>query len=227
MSHPLLDATIPTERRLYGVYTGTVVDNSDPARLGRVRATLPWLPGDYTTGWARVATPMSGAGFGVFMLPEPGDEVLLAFEHGDPARPIVIAGLWGHDRRPPEDNADRKNNRRVIRSRSGHQIVLDDTAGDEKVVVSAQGGKASLTLEAGTGDVVLSIGGQQLRLSGAAGTVTLQSEATLKVDLQGLEATLRQSGKVEAAQLELAALSGIAVTCLEGVNINAGALVVK
>ena len=39
---------------------------------------------------------------GVFVLPEVGDEVLVAFENGDLAHPIVVGSLWHDADRPPE-----------------------------------------------------------------------------------------------------------------------------
>lgn len=41
---------------------------------------------------------------GLFVLPEIGDEVLIAFEHGDLSRPFVVGSLWDSDERPPEES---------------------------------------------------------------------------------------------------------------------------
>jgi Type VI secretion system/phage-baseplate injector OB domain len=40
---------------------------------------------------------------GMYLLPEVGDEVLVAFEHGDIAHPIVVESLWDETERPPEE----------------------------------------------------------------------------------------------------------------------------
>src|SRR3712207_8369590 len=67
----------------------------------------------------------------LFRSPEVDDEVLVAFEHGDPRYPYVLGALWNGRDKPPEANADGGNNKRLIKSRSGLTILLDDT-GDRK-----------------------------------------------------------------------------------------------
>ena len=88
-------------QRENGIVIGVVADLDDPERLGRVRVKLPHL-NDEVSDWSRQATPMGGRDRGLFFRPEVGDEVLVAFEHGDPDRPVVIGSVWNADRRPPE-----------------------------------------------------------------------------------------------------------------------------
>jgi uncharacterized protein involved in type VI secretion and phage assembly len=107
-----------------GVSVAVVTDNQDPDRLGRVR--VRFRAGRRREAWARVAAPMAGKERGICFLPEIEDEVLVAFENGDPAQPYVIGALWSRRDPPPETNADGRNDRRLIRSRKGHQLTFDD-----------------------------------------------------------------------------------------------------
>ena len=56
---------------------------------------LPWLPGFMP--WARLSTQMAGMGRGSFFVPQIGDEVLVAFNHGDVREPYVLGTLLEHD----------------------------------------------------------------------------------------------------------------------------------
>jgi type VI secretion system VgrG family protein len=86
-----------------GTITAIVTNNNDPDRLYRVKVKFPW--GEFESDWARVAVPYRG---GVFFLPEVDDEVLVAFEGGDPRRPYVVGSLYNGRDRPPAPSSDGK-----------------------------------------------------------------------------------------------------------------------
>ena len=66
-----------------------------PSNQGRVElGEFPWLSDDYVSDWARTVQPGAGKDRGAMVLPEVGDEVLVAFEQGDPQRPYVLGGLF-------------------------------------------------------------------------------------------------------------------------------------
>jgi phage tail-like protein len=81
--------------------------NQDPEKLGRCKIHLPWLhePGD-ETHWARLVAVMGGKNLGNWTLPEVDDEVLVAFEHGDPRFPYLIGVLYDGKDEPPEFGAE-------------------------------------------------------------------------------------------------------------------------
>jgi uncharacterized protein involved in type VI secretion and phage assembly len=139
-----------------GVYPAIVVDNVDPANSGRVRVRLPQVLVAGESGhevWARMATLMAGADRGTWFMPDVDDEVLIAFEQSDLNRPYVLGGLW-NSASPPPEKMDLNNNKKLVRSRNGVQITLDDQGGRESIIIETPGGQ-KLTLEDGPGAVVL------------------------------------------------------------------------
>lgn len=109
-----------------GVLSGLVTQVNDPLHQGRIKVSFSWLNNQHETDWVRIATTMAGDGRGTFFMPEIGDEALIAFEHDDPRRPIVIGFLWnGVDRPPGEHYRDRK-----MVSKNGHQIRFIDASPD-------------------------------------------------------------------------------------------------
>ena len=123
-----------------GVAAGIVTNNRDAEGLGRVKVKFPWLSDSNESDWIRIATLMAGSTRGTFFIPEVGDEVLVAFEHGDINRPYVIGAVWNGVDKPPETNSDGQNDLRKIRSRSGHELIFNDNATSGKVEIHTQGG---------------------------------------------------------------------------------------
>lgn len=186
------------EGRITGVVTGVVTNVKDPEKLHRVKLKFPWLSEQDESGWARVAAPMAGAKRGFFALPEVDDEVLVAFEHGDPRFPYVIGSLWNSKATPPAEGTD-KNDRRSLTSRSGHVVRLDDTQGEEKIEILDKTGKNSIviatkdnaititadsdvTIEAKSGKLVLK--GNEVQIA-SKGALKIESGAGLDVKATG------------------------------------------
>lgn len=109
-----------------GVAVAIVVDNFDPDGLCRVRVCYPWYGDNHKSYWARLAMPMAGNDRGSVFIPENGDEVVVAFEREDVRFPYVLGALWNGRDKPPEKNSDRKNDKRIIKSRKGHYLLFDD-----------------------------------------------------------------------------------------------------
>src|ERR1051326_899256 len=92
-------------KRFYGKYRGTVMDNNDPLKLGRIQALVPEVLGTMPTGWASPCTPFSGTLAGFYAVPLTGATVWIEFEAGDPSRPIWVGGFWATGRVPTAPKA--------------------------------------------------------------------------------------------------------------------------
>lgn len=164
--HELYDARVASGLggRLYGVYPATVVDNQDPDKQGRVQIRLDWATdpgGERFEAWARLATMMAGNNRGSFFIPDKGDEVLVSFAAGDPRYPFVVGALWNGVDAPPE-SIDADNTKKVLRSRNGVRVELNDQDGQESFTVTTPGGRTltlkdqstSIEIDAGQGNII-------------------------------------------------------------------------
>jgi uncharacterized protein involved in type VI secretion and phage assembly len=144
---------------LNGVAVGIVTNLEDPAGEARIQLRFPWLDSTQRSAWAPIAAPLAGQGRGAFFMPEEGDEVLVAFEHGDFAHPFIVGFLWNGVDTPPE--TDRSN--RVIITPGGHSLRFEDENG---VVSLSSSSGLSVKLDDGAGSIELSGGGRRILMSG-------------------------------------------------------------
>ncbi len=199
-----------SSRRTPGVVTGVVTDVNDPQKGGRVKVKLPWLSDTYASSWARTLQPGAGDKRGWMVVPEVGDEVLVAFDQGDARAPFVLGGLYnGVDlpgTRSPDlvDSGTGAVNRRSMVSRLGHRIdLMDDVGHDDGVLVESGDGHLSM------------------RLDGAKTSVTLHSDGT--VVIEGAKGVT-----VDASSSDLDLKAGsITLTATNGVTVDGGGGSVK
>ena len=174
----------------------TVLSNADPQGKGRVRVRMNWQTNGMQTGWVRVMTPDGGSSDdvksnrGFVFIPEVGDQVLLGFRHGDPARPYVLGSLFNGT---TGGGGGQGNNCKSLTTRSGSSLKLDDSAG-------------SVTLH--------DKGGVKMNFDGA-GNQTLATKASATTTV-GKDASLLQMDK--DGNIELKANTKITLT-IEGSKI--------
>lgn len=160
-----------TDKRYYGVVEALVVENEGDDE-GQVKLKFPWFDDTTVTDWVRVSQSYAGNGYGSVFVPEKGDEVLVAFVHGDMRYPIVLGGLYNGEDKPPTARTDGRD-QKIIRTRHGHEVLLDDTES-----------KAAVRITSAAGHVVeLDDQGKAIKITAAEGgsvTVTAQGDITLK-----------------------------------------------
>ncbi|HTZ07223.1 MAG TPA: phage baseplate assembly protein V [Gaiellaceae bacterium] len=177
--------------RVYGVVQAIVTDIADPNGQGRVKVRFPWLGPDDSASelWARVATLHAGPSKGTWFIPDKDDEVLVAFEHGDPRWPYVVGSLWNGNDSPPESMDGAGNNyKKVVCSRNAVKITLDDTDGQEKLILETPGGQ-KVTLQDGPGSVTIEdSNGNSVKLESAGITVTASAKVTVNASTAEISA---------------------------------------
>ncbi|PSB22148.1 phage tail protein [Phormidesmis priestleyi ULC007] len=175
--------------RIHGAVVGLVTNNQDPDGMGRVKVKFPWLSDQDESHWARITSLMAGKERGLYFLPEVDDEVLVIFEQGDVRFPYVIGALWNGKDKPPAKNDDGKNNVRLIKSRSGHVIRLNDEDGKETIEIIDKTEKNKIVIDTSENTIAIT-SNKDITLSAPKGAIKLEAQ---KIQLKSTAET-----KIEA-----------------------------
>jgi uncharacterized protein involved in type VI secretion and phage assembly len=144
-------------RRYYGPYRAIVVSNQDPQFKGRIQIHCPRarLNPDNNI-WIQPMDAGAGSNKGQFWPPDIGDGVWIFFDNGDPTKPLCYMGGWyggvqqtelnqalapdssGNPVRKGWVSPGQKNPNGTWAG--GHQIILDDTSGQEQLIVQHSSG---------------------------------------------------------------------------------------
>jgi uncharacterized protein involved in type VI secretion and phage assembly len=177
------DLVETVERRYLGKYRGIVVDNADPARLGRLRLRVPSVLGeDVVTGWAAPCAPFGGlANQGLLFIPDRDAGVWVEFEEGDLEFPIWVGTYWskrdGKSGLPKPEAADGTEqgdvqdppSRKIIKTQKGHTIQFEDADGEE-IILIREGSQGHL-----------------LRMDQKGITITDKSKNTIVMNADGIQ----------------------------------------
>jgi type VI secretion system secreted protein VgrG len=176
-----------------------------PDKYGRVKVQFHWdregKADAASSCWIRVSQTQAGKGWGSIFIPRIGQEVLVAFEEGDPDRPVIVGSLYNAREMPPYSLPEEKTKTVLFKSNSttgggGHnEIRFEDAAGDEQIYVH---GEKDLDVRI-KNTVREWIGGDQDRIvegtqNEEVGKNWYQKTAMSIVIESGMELTIKSSG---------------------------------
>jgi uncharacterized protein involved in type VI secretion and phage assembly len=176
------------DSKMFGVEVAIVTNVKDTDKLGRVKVCFPRLPGKPESDWVRVVQPAAGAGRGFYWIPEVNDEVLVAFERGVAHRPYVVGALWNGKDKPMKTAYTDENTTRMIQTKSGHQIILDDKKDAEKIIIADKSGKRTLTFD---------VKNKKFLIEAKEGDVEIHAEKKIILECEDLEIKTKKTGKID------------------------------
>ncbi|WP_449030171.1 type VI secretion system Vgr family protein [Prevotella melaninogenica] len=185
----------------------TVLSNADPESKGRVRVRMNWQTDGMQTGWVRVMTPDGGSSSdvksnrGFVFIPEVGDQVLLGFRHGDPARPYVMGSLFNGT---TGGGGLEGNHMKSLTTRSGHTIKLNDSLSSLGITIKDIKGN-SIHIDSVGDDIIIN----------AKRNITINAGETFTVNCKNANILAEESINMNAEQ-DITSVSG------ESTSIQAG-----
>ena len=189
-----------------GVAIALVTQNKDEDGLCRVKVSYPWHDKPRESYWARLAMPMAGKDRGFVAIPEVGDEVVVAFEREDLRFPCVLGALWNGKEKPPFDNKDGKNDKRIFKSRKKHLLVFDDGS---KGVVELAHEKGRKIVFDDNGFAVQDEKGNVVKVDSNSGAMTIEAKGSLTIKAASI--TIQATGQIDVKASGVANLKGSVV----------------
>ncbi|MCA9465180.1 MAG: type VI secretion system tip protein VgrG, partial [Nitrospira sp.] len=138
---PVVTGVVP------GIVVGPPGEVKHVDQFGRVRVQFPWRNPSLTNktagdvGWVRVAQLATGNGTSAMWIPEINDEVVVAFEHGNPNRPVVLGSMWnGKDLSPTQQPPNKFLPLFQSRSPTGtlNEILFDPPHAHDRLIIRSR-----------------------------------------------------------------------------------------
>ena len=190
-----------------GLHIGLVMKlDADPEGQYKIQVSMPLMKAAKVGVWARLSTFYGSGGFGAFVIPEVGDEVILGFFNNDPSCPVILGSLYSSKHVPPYE-LTAENSFKALVTRGKLKVEFDD---DKKVIT------------------FITPGNNKVVISDDAKSIFLQDQNNNKVELSpsGIlldspkDITMRASGKVSISALQDVAVTAETDVMVSGMNIN-------
>lgn len=223
------DLAEKVEHRFYGKYRGIVKNNQDPAKLGRLRLSVPSVLGsDVLTGWATPCTPYGGAAdVGFLYIPDVNAGVWVEFEEGDLEFPIWTGTFWSQPNSTSELPKPNKGSdgteesgvqdpptSKIIKTAKGHTLQFEDGDGVEMILL-VEGAKGHFLTMDGNGITVKDANNNSIQFTSTGVTVTDTNNNTIEMTSNGIAVTDANNNAIEMSS------SGFTITAAVPFKIDA------
>ncbi|MCG8336155.1 MAG: type VI secretion system tip protein VgrG [Proteobacteria bacterium] len=165
---------LPSERlqkpRIIGNQTAIVTGSKNKANVhtdsqGRVMVRFHWdrySPAEVGSAFIRSLAPAAGPRRGFVFVPEIGEEVVVAFEDGDPDKPIIVGRVYSSNQKlPVSPNSSPFQSVIQAKNQDGaNRVLFEDKSGSECLEYRA---KKDMTIKVG-GDLSINVD-QNLNMS--------------------------------------------------------------
>jgi uncharacterized protein involved in type VI secretion and phage assembly len=164
---------------------------NDPDNLFRILVHIPLWKDALEGVWARHTTSYAGQEYGLVLLPEIGDEVLLSFIGNDFDEPLIIGSVF-NPVKPPFANYEDSNHTNAFITKKGMKWSWDDEKGVHEI--STPAGNTILLSEEDHSVTISDENGNKVEMTKSGVTIESQADLNIKAATQI---------KIEAPSIEI------------------------
>jgi len=199
---------------------GKVLDIADSKNKGLVKVEYTeWAANKNVVQWIPVMRPYAGKGYGLYVMPEIDDIVIISFMGRDLNRPFIVGSLYPAGNTFVAENWVDKNTKRRLKFKGGVDFTVSEESGkasvtavtpkgltikfeDEKeiITVSDKNGKNILKIDSKNGQIDITAG---KKMNFKAGKCTIAMDGTkgsISVAGNKVEIKSKQSGTFDGGQ---------------------------
>lgn len=221
------------DNRINGVVVGVVTDNYDEKYKGRVCVKIPSRDNECNIlPWVRVIQPSSGKNYGHYFLPEPNDQVLVAFEGGNIEKPYVIGCIPKDNSQLVSKAANEKNEVKRIISTRGNTIELNDKENEEFVSINTPEDAQLFKLDKGNDRITLrgKEGKVNINADTKEGEMQLHLEKSLRIEVGDVKITINGSAgsiKIQCSNFTIDSSGEVKITAASKLTVDSKATTVS
>ncbi|MCO7226558.1 type VI secretion system tip protein VgrG [Pleionea sp. CnH1-48] len=210
---PLTNGFLPG---IEGLHIGVVKQlDQDPNGEYRIQVSVPVLQAETEGVWARLIQFYASQGFGLFFIPEIGDEVILGYLNNDPAHPIILGSVYSSNHKAAYDlTAD--NFTKALVTKSGHTVEFDD---DKQIITIKTPDGNSLIFNDDEKSISLTDVNDNSMVLNSDG-ITLDSPKDIKISAKG-EVSVDAVGKISMTSQQDVTVEGLNVSHTANVGFTA------
>ncbi|QNN40661.1 type VI secretion system Vgr family protein [Pedobacter roseus] len=193
-----------------------VIDNDDPQGQGRIKVKFKWeCQTNDPTEWLRVVSPNAGSGDtgknrGFHVIPEKGDQVVIAFEEGNVARPVVMGSVY-HGK-SGDSSGFKNSNTKGLTSRKGSCLSFDDLNHALNLGTNAAN---FVKIENGPG-LITAESEETIVIKTGLSSITMKKDGTIDIigkviNIQGTDEINANAGKMPGAKVNIGTVGTTAV----------------
>ena len=214
---PVISANKPAP----DIQIATVVDNDDPDKQSRIKVQFKWqVTNNDPTEWLRILTPSAGSddqggsNRGFISIPEKNDQVLVAFEEGNIARPVVMGSIY-HNKNG-NSQKQQSNHIKSLSTRSGHLIQFDDSSDTQGITITDRNGNVIVIDSKGNNITITAL--ETMTLNAKNMNINVDQKIQVKATDMAIDASNsfdakgETSAKIEGDQVEIDGTSSVKVS---------------
>ncbi|MBP0979318.1 MAG: phage baseplate assembly protein V [Oscillospiraceae bacterium] len=188
-SKKMMNKNMTGDTIIPGVMIGIVVENNNNKFPGMIRVKIPTRDDKKNIfQWMKVISVAGGKNWGMYCLPEIGEEVVVVFENGNINKAYVIGSIFKNDSQVLSDGFSDENYKKIFLTKGGNKIFIDDETDKQKVIVSTKEGH-SVSLDDEDKSILLKDKDKKniIKIDSENGKINIMSESKLEIDIGGIK----------------------------------------